>query len=97
MQVAIAPESDRAIITERDDRSKVYRASLASFPSLMVQRYTLASPPIAAGVAARSRRAFVAQEHPEGRITFIDFATGAARTLTGFELAARVVDGSVGR
>jgi hypothetical protein len=31
--------------------------------------------------------------HPEGRITFFDLATGAARTLTGFELASRVVTG----
>jgi hypothetical protein len=39
-----------------------------------------------------ARRAFVAQAHPEGRITFVDLETGAARTLTGFELAAKVVE-----
>ena len=36
---------------------------------------------------------YVAQQHPEGRITFIDLETGAPETLTGFELADRVVDG----
>lgn len=96
MNVAFSPTSDRAIVTERDDRTKTYGAYLASFPLLGVTRYPLASPPIAAGIAARAQRAYVAQEHPEGRITFIDFATGQARTLTGFELAARVADGSQG-
>ncbi len=38
--------------------------------------------------------AYVAQEHPEGRITFIKLSDGSARTLTGFELGARIVDGS---
>ncbi len=97
MQVAFVQEGDRALATERDDRSKTFGAWVASFPSLMAERYPLASPPIAAGISARAHRAYVAQEHPEGRITFIDLATGKARTLTGFELAARVVDGSQGR
>jgi hypothetical protein len=59
-----------------------------------VDRYELGSPPIAVGVLAASKRAFVAQKHPEGRVTFVDVETGLARTLTGFELGARVVDGS---
>ena len=37
-------------------------------------------------------RAFVAQAHPEGRITFVDLDSGAHRTLTGFELGAKVVE-----
>ena len=61
---------------------------------LTVDRYALASPPIAVGVVAGAKRAFVAQQHPEGRLTFIDLESGIARTLTGFELSSRVVDGS---
>ena len=40
---------------------------------------------------------YVAQEHPEGRITFVKFSDGKVRTLTGFELGAKVVDGSENR
>jgi hypothetical protein len=93
-QVAVSPESDRAVLTERDDAAKVYAAWIARMPSLAVDRYPLASPPLAAGIVAGARRAWIAQEHPEGRITFIDLDGGTARTLTGFELSARVVDGS---
>ena len=37
-------------------------------------------------------RGYVAQKHPEGRITFVTLDSGEARTLTGFELGSRVVD-----
>lgn len=92
--VALSPQSDRAVLTERNDATKTYAAWIARMPTLATQRYVLASPPIAAGVVAGARRAWIAQEHPEGRITFIDLDGGTARTLTGFELSARVVDGS---
>ena len=91
---AVAVTNDRAVIAERDDQTKVYGAYLARMPQLMVDRYPLASPPIAVGVVEGAKRAFIAQQHPDGRLTFIDLETGVARTLTGFELSSRVVDGS---
>lgn len=91
---AVAVTNDRAIVTERDDTTKKYGAFIARLPQLAVDWFPLASPPIAAGVVPSAKRAYVAQEHPEGRLTFFDLDTGVARTLTGFELAARVVDGS---
>lgn len=90
--IAFAEASDRAVITERS--SSVYGAYLAHLPSMMVERYPLASPPSSVGIVDVARRAFISQEYPEGRITFIDLDTGLARTLTGFELSARVVEGS---
>ncbi len=62
-------------------------------PSLDVVSYALASPPIAVGIAAASATGFVAQNYTEGRITFVDLDGGGARTITGFELGARVVQG----
>lgn len=91
---AVATTNDRAIVAERDDRSKVFGAYLARMPQLMVERYPLASPPIAVGAVPNAKRVYVAQQHPEGRLTFIDIESGVARTLTGFELSSRVVDGS---
>ncbi|MEO8799654.1 MAG: hypothetical protein ABI551_17300, partial [Polyangiaceae bacterium] len=94
--VAMAPSNTRGIIAERDDATKVYGAYIAKMPELTVDHYTLASPPIAVGIVAGANRAYVAQQYPQGRITFIDLAGGQARTLTGFELASRIVDGSNG-
>jgi len=92
--VALTPEGEYGVVAERDDAAKVYGAYLVRSANQQVDRYELASPPIAVGAVTGARRAFVAQQHTEGRITFIDLDTGQARTLTGFELGARVVDGS---
>ncbi|HEY8080323.1 MAG TPA: hypothetical protein VIF62_39605, partial [Labilithrix sp.] len=91
---SVAVTDTRTIVAERDDAKNIFGAYLGRMPQLKVDRYPLASPPIAAGVVASANRAFVAQLHPEGRITFFDLDTGVARTLTGFELSSRVVDGS---
>jgi hypothetical protein len=84
----------RGLVTVRDDQTRIFGTYLVRMPSLQVDRIELSSPPIAAGVLADSGLAFVAQEHPEGRITFIDLETAQAETLTGFELAGRVIDGA---
>jgi hypothetical protein len=93
--VALTPAGDRAILAERDDAAKIYGAYLVRSANQQIDRYELYSPPIAVGAVVGANRAYVAQEHPEGRLTFIDLDTGLARTLTGFELGARVVDGTM--
>ena len=40
---------------------------------------------------ADSQRVFVSQQHPEGRISFIHWETGAIESVTGFELNGRIV------
>jgi hypothetical protein len=91
--VALAPTSDRALVMVSDKMS-TFGVELAMMPSLEVRAYTLASPPTAVGIAAAAGNGFVAQDYADGRITFIDLSGGAARTITGFELGARVVQGS---
>lgn len=90
--VVLSPDGERALLTIRDDVKRVYAVYMGLFPTLEVQRFGLASPPIAAGVVAAAGRGYVAQKHPEGRITFVTLESGEARTLTGFELGSRVVD-----
>ncbi|MGO9839137.1 MAG: YncE family protein [Polyangiaceae bacterium] len=101
--VALAPTSDHALISIRDDTTSTWGLYLALMPSLEVVNYTLASPPIAVGIAAGAARGYVAQDYSEGRITFVDLGTEdcdaqspceQARTITGFDLGARVVTGA---
>jgi hypothetical protein len=70
--------------------SGVYFARL---PELHPEFIRLASEPLAAALMPEVGRGFVAQSHPEGRITFIDLVSGDPRTITGFELGAKVVTG----
>jgi hypothetical protein len=54
MAVALAPTSDRALVSMRDDTRSIYGADLAMLPSFDVTSYTLASPPIAVGITTGS-------------------------------------------
>lgn len=98
--VALAPApTEVALVTVRDDPRRVYGVHVIGLPSLQEDFLSLASPPLAVGIIPELGKGYVAQEHAEGRITFIEFpadltsgtaATPTARTLTGFELAAKV-------
>jgi DNA-binding beta-propeller fold protein YncE len=68
----------------------VYRVRLDTMQEDFLE---LASSPATAatGIVEQAKRGFVAQTHPEGRITFIDLETAGAHTITGFELAARIL------
>ena len=54
--------------------------------SFVPEQVALASRPVAMGVVPDSRRLFVGQEHPDGRITFIDWEPLETTSVTGFEL-----------
>ncbi len=72
--------------------SGVHEAHLLSVDGLHVETMSLASPPVSSGVLADYELGFVAQNHPEGRVTFFEFATSDAQTLTGFELSSEIVE-----
>ena len=94
--VAITPAGDRVLVTERDDVKQIYGVYVGEFPSMEIQKIALASPPIAVGVLATANEGYVAQKNAEGRITFVALDSGQARTLTGFEIGASVVDWAQG-
>lgn len=87
----VALSDERAVVTVSDGL-EVHAAYLVRMPENIVDRITLASEPLpgASGIVPAANKAFVAQRHPEGRITFIDLTTGKERTMTGFELGATV-------
>jgi DNA-binding beta-propeller fold protein YncE len=58
----------------------------------VVRPRQLGSPPDAVGVLPDSGRVFVSQRHPLGRVTFIEVASGEARTVTGFDLNSQTID-----
>jgi hypothetical protein len=94
VSVAIAPgAAGRALVTVSDENARVFATYLARMPELLIDRLPLASAPLATGIVPAVGSGFVAEKHPEGRITFVQLASGQARTLTGFELGAKVVDG----
>lgn len=65
----------------------VHRMSLSNFE---VTPFTLGSPPVSIGVVPQSTKVFVGQEHPDGRLTFIDWKSLDLKSVTGFELNSKI-------
>jgi DNA-binding beta-propeller fold protein YncE len=82
-----------ALVTVGNEKSAKYGVFRLRLDTMQEDFLELASPPATAatGIVEEVGRGFVAQIHPEGRITFIDLETAQAHTITGFELAARIV------
>ncbi|MGC4091738.1 MAG: hypothetical protein QM756_28410 [Polyangiaceae bacterium] len=91
MQVAFSPAGTSALITVSSPSLSAFGAYLVELENQQVDFVALQSPPLAAGVVPAAGRAYIAQAHPEGRITFVSLADGQLQTLTGFELAARII------
>jgi DNA-binding beta-propeller fold protein YncE len=58
----------------------------------VVRTLPLGSPPSAVGIVPTANQAFIAQRHPQGRMSFVQLTTGAIRTVTGFDLNSQIVD-----
>jgi hypothetical protein len=87
----VALDNERALLTVTNG-ADVNVSYLIRLPQLTVDAFPLDSVPLprATGLVVEANQAFVAQRHPEGRITFIDLETKQQRTLTGFELSTEV-------
>jgi hypothetical protein len=87
----VAVTNERALVTVTDGAMVNY-TYMIRMPELTVDQFPLDSVPLpqASGIVPEANQAFVAQQHPEGRITFIDLDTKELHTLTGFELSTQV-------
>jgi hypothetical protein len=84
----------RAIVTVSDGKAN-FAAYVVRMPELVIDPVKLPSKPLpgATGLVPDAGVAYIAQAHPQGRITFINLETGVPRTITGFEISAKVTDG----
>jgi hypothetical protein len=89
-----AGNTPRAVVTVSDGNA-IFSAYVVRMPELVIDSVRLPSRPLpgATGLVPDAGVAYVAQAHPQGRITFINLETGVPRTITGFEIAAKVVNG----
>jgi hypothetical protein len=91
--VALSQAGDHALVAMSDPAAQNYGVVVGAMPSFVTTSYSLASPPTAVGIVEGPGQGYAAQSFADGRITFVDLADGGARTITGFELNARIVNG----
>lgn len=91
---AFAKTTSRAYLALGDDQTATAqrRLHIIEMDTGVVREVELSSPPETVGLLPSAGQAFVSQAHPLGRVSFIDVATGAVRTITGFDLNSQIVD-----
>ncbi len=89
--VVFTPDGDRSVVLIRDDANGIRRVDLVDLRSFIVDGLGLGSPPEGAGYVDATEKIFVSQEHPTGRITFLD-RDGNVETVTGYRLNDAVKD-----
>lgn len=89
--VLFTPDGDQSVVLLRDDGAGVRRVDLVDLRSFIVDGLGLGSPPEGAGYVEATQKIFVSQEHPTGRITFLD-RDGNVETVTGYRLNDAVKD-----
>jgi hypothetical protein len=89
--VVFTPDGDRSVVLLRDDSLSIRRVDLVDLRSFIVDALDLGSPPEGAGYVDATEKIFVSQEHPTGRITFLD-RDGNVETVTGYRLNDAVKD-----
>lgn len=85
---SITPDSSALfLLFKATGVAEIQRVGLDNFS---VTRISVGSPPLSLGAVPRTQKVFVGQEHPDGRITFVDFAGKNVESVTGFEKNSRI-------
>lgn len=84
---AVPDGSALFLLLNGGDTREVQRIKLANFG---VESVPLGSPPVSVGAVPGSGKVFVGQEHPDGRLTFIDWLSLDVKSVTGFELNSKI-------
>jgi hypothetical protein len=63
---------------------------VVDFETLAATIQPLPSEPRAVGFAGAGRFAYAQLDHPDGRLTFVEIASGKVRTATGFLIRERI-------
>jgi hypothetical protein len=89
-----APDSTKAYVAldGGDADTATRELQIVTVHTGVVTDTQLGSPPSAVGILPGVAQTFVAQRHPLGRVSFVDLATDAVRTITGFDLNSHVVN-----
>jgi YVTN family beta-propeller protein len=86
----VVPDGSNLFVLFNDARMGVQEVQQVNLQSFVVTTTGLGSPPTSLGSVPASNKVFVGQDHPDGRIAFIDWETGDLESVTGFELNSRI-------
>lgn len=75
-----------------DADGAIAETHIIELDSGVVRVQSMNSPPETVGILPEAGMAFINQRHALGRLSFINVATDAMRTVTGFDLNSQIID-----
>jgi hypothetical protein len=90
--MAVTPDSSKLFVLLHNEALSLRIAQRVDLASFLVDDFVLGSAPLTVSALPTSiGRVFISQDHPSGRISFINWITGETASVTGFELNGRIV------
>ena len=89
---AYMPNSEAAYLILADPWIALRSVLELNLINFIVSEYTVSSHPEEIGVVPGTQRLYVSQDHPMGRISFINTINGEMRTVTGFRLNSQITE-----
>jgi DNA-binding beta-propeller fold protein YncE len=89
---AFVPDSSAAYLIVADPDQNLREVLKLNLQNLIVSSYLVGSHPVEIGSVLGTNRIYVSQDHPMGRISFINVGTGELRTVTGFQLNSQIIE-----
>lgn len=86
----VVPDGSNLFVLFNDPALSLREVHQVDLTSFVIEHIALGSPPTSIGAVADTHKVFVGQEHPDGRIAFIDWTSGELESVTGFELNSRI-------
>jgi len=90
--MAVTPDSTKLFVLLSNEQTSLRVAQRVDLASFLVDDFLLGSAPVTVSALPTAiGRVFISQDHPSGRISFINWMTGETASVTGFELNGRIV------
>lgn len=85
-RIAVSKAPDKAFLLLPDPKGVEHTVEMVALDTFLRTPIPLGSKPLFAATLPTAKVVAVTQEHPSGRISFVDVDTGKAKTVTGYEL-----------
>ena len=86
------PDGSSAYVIVADRAGSLREIDRIDLDSFLVTPLNVGSHPVEIGNVPGTHRVYVSQDHPMGRLSFIDVRSGEVRTVTGFELNSQIIE-----
>jgi DNA-binding beta-propeller fold protein YncE len=86
------PDELGAYIVVADESVGLREVAAAHFGNFTVDTFSVGSEPTALGTVPGTNRVYVVQDHPLGRISFVEIDSQTVRTVTGFQLNSQIIE-----